>query len=353
MKVSEFEYELPPERIAQEPCARREDARLLVHAVATDETEHRVVRELPKLLRAGDLLVVNDTRVRRARLHLKRSTGGAVELLLFGPEPGCEADFTWRCMARPAARLKPGEIVADVSGEFQVRMRERVGGPEWLVDLPPLANDELEAKLEQFGSLPLPPYIQREIGHESSADADRYQTVYSDKLGAVAAPTAGLHFTDELLAQLAEAGIETAKVTLHVGAGTFLPISVEETDEHQMHSEEFLVPEATVQAVARCRARGGRVIAVGTTSLRALESSLGANGELVVGSGSTELFVTPGYAFAVVDVLLTNFHLPRSTLLMLVAAFCGREKMFALYQEAIEREYRFYSYGDAMLLTRA
>lgn len=352
MKVSEFDYELPPERIAQEPSARREDARLLVHEVATNETAHRVIRDLPELLRAGDLLVVNDTRVRRARLHLRRTTGGAVELLLFGPEPGCEADSTWRCMAKPAARLKPGEIVADESGEFQVRMRERVGGPEWLVDLPQLESEALEEQLEKFGTLPLPPYIQRQAGSESAVDAERYQTVYSDQLGAVAAPTAGLHFTQELLQRLEATGIESARVTLHVGAGTFQPIGVEETDEHEMHSEEYLVPQATVDAVARCRARGGRVVAVGTTSLRALESSLDADEQLISGSGATELFVTPGYRFAVVDVLLTNFHLPRSTLLMLVAAFCGQERMFELYREAIEREYRFYSYGDAMLLTR-
>ncbi len=353
MKVSDFDYELPPERIAQEPSARREDARLLVHDSASGETAHRIVRDLPELLRAGDLLVVNDTRVRRARLHLKRASGGAVELLLLAPEPARATEYTWRCMARPAARLKPGEVVADESGEFQVTMRERVGGPEWLVDLPPLEGAALDAQLDRFGTLPLPPYIQRKVGAEDSEDVERYQTVYSKQLGAVAAPTAGLHFTEELLSRLGDEGIEHARVTLHVGAGTFQPISVEETDDHVMHREEYLVPPETVEAIRRCRARGGRVVAVGTTSLRALESSLDEGGQPVAGTGSTELFVTPGYKFAVVDVLLTNFHLPKSTLLMLVAAFCGRERMFELYREAIEREYRFYSYGDAMLLTRS
>ena len=347
MKVSDFDFELPAERIAQEPAQRREDARLLVDRL-DGAIEHSTVRELGRWCRSGDLLVLNDTRVRRARLHVKRATGGAVELLLLAPR----ADGTWKSMARPAARLKPGEVLEHPSGALRIRLVERVEGGEWLLEFPELAGNELEARLEEVGKLPLPLYIRRGDGEPTEEDLERYQTVYANELGAVAAPTAGLHFTDSLLAELEAQGIERTFVTLHVGAGTFQPVTAERTEDHVMHTESFTISDDTVNAVRRCRDRGGRVIAVGTTSLRALESSVDADGRLVPGHGDTDLFLTPGSKLHVVDRLLTNFHLPKSTLLMLVAAFSGLDRIRELYATAIVRAYRFYSYGDAMLLER-
>lgn len=346
MNVSEFDYELPRELIAQSPAQHREDARLLV-PLEDGGVEHSSIRDLPNWLRAGDLLVLNDTRVRRARLHARRETGGAVELLLLHPEE----EGAWLAMARPAARLKPGEVIS--ADGLTVRMLRRVETGEWLVEFPNLTGDELEARLEESGELPLPPYIQRGVGEQTAEDFERYQTVYARELGAVAAPTAGLHFTDSLLQRLEEAGVHKAFVTLHVGAGTFQPVTADRTEDHVMHSEWYSIPEATVAAVERCRSESGRVIAVGTTSLRALESSAAEYGSLRPGTGDTNLFLTPGSELRVADRLLTNFHLPKSTLLMLVAAFSGLERTRELYRIAIENEYRFYSYGDAMLLSRA
>lgn len=351
MNVSAFDYELPAELIAQAPSQPRDAARLFVHDVARDESRHAHVRELDRLLRAGDLLIVNDTRVRGARLLGRRASGGAVELLLLerdGPQ-------RWRALARPAGRLKPGETVELEGGELLARMLERDGEAWWLELSAPRAGAEpLELTLERCGRAPLPPYIVRPRGVDPARehDRERYQTVFARELGAIAAPTAGLHFTPELLERLQRAGIERASVTLHVGEGTFRPVTVEDTDAHVMHAERFALPAATVAAIERCRARRGRVVAVGTTSVRVLESCADANGVLRAGSGSTNLFLTPGATFRVVDALLTNFHLPRSTLLMLVSAFAGRERVLRLYAEAVASRYRFYSYGDALLLTR-
>jgi S-adenosylmethionine:tRNA ribosyltransferase-isomerase len=351
VKVADFDYELPPERIATEPLEPRHAARLFVHRRAADHSEHRSVRELPQLLQPGDLLVVNDTRVRSARLLGRRASGGAVELLLLERD----AAGRWRSLVKPAGRLRPGERIELEGGALHARLLERARGadgglaPEWWLELE--GPGDPEQLVERHGRMPLPPYILRARGAAPERDADReaYQTVFARASGAVAAPTAGLHFTPELLAALAARGVERASVTLHVGLGTFQPVAVADTSEHRMHSERFELPQATVQAVAAARARGGRVVAVGTTSVRVLESCVDEAGRLRAGAGETALFLTPGARFRAVDALLTNFHLPRSTLLMLVSAFAGRERVLRLYAEAIERGYRFYSYGDAQL----
>ncbi len=359
MKVTDFDYELPPERIAQFPAQRREDARLLAHRVANDETAHLTIRELPARLRAGDLLVVNDTRVLAARLAARRASGGAVELLVLGdaPLPG-----RFRTLARPARRLAVGEELAVEGSLARVRLVARetdsAGEPtaEWQAELvgvePQPAREGLRDLLDPGGRLPPPPYVERDRGESATdvLDRERYQTVYAREPGAVAAPTAGLHLSRELLALLAERGIERAAVTLHVGIGTFRPVTAERLEDHDMHAETFESSEAAAEAVRRCRERGGRVVAVGTTSLRVLESCAVGDGLVRAGRGETRLFLHPGKRVRVVDALLTNFHLPRSTLLMLVAALAGRERVLRLYAEAIERGYRFFSYGDAMLL---
>jgi len=359
VKLSDFDYELPPERIAQRPVEPRDSARLLVHEIGADRTEHATVRDLPGILREGDLLVANDTRVRAARLLGRRATGGAVEMLVLGP---AGASGRWRALVRPAKRLSPGETLEMEGGSIRARACERLlgsdgrPGAEWTfefveagADGPPRSVEEL---LERFGRMPLPHYVRRDAGEEDRREADRswYQTVFARVPGAVAAPTAGLHMTPELLRRLGERGIARTEITLHVGLGTFQPVAVEEIEDHTMHAEAFDVPEQAAAAVARTRGAGGRVVAIGTTSARALETCRGDAREIRAGSGQTRLFITPGYAFAVVDVLLTNFHLPRSTLLMLVSAFAGRERVLRLYREAIAEDYRFFSYGDAMLL---
>ena len=352
MKTSAFDYRLPEERIAHEPVWPRDSARMLVHGIAAGETRHLRVRDLPDCLGPEDLLVVNDTRVRSARLLGKRRSGAAVELLLLERN----AAGAWQALVQPAARLKPGEEVELEGGALLARMLERgrdeAGLPlaEWTLELFDAAGAAAgEEAVAEFGRVPLPPYIRRSGSEARPADQRDYQTIFARELGAAAAPTAGLHFTAELLARLDRAGIERAALTLHVGAGTFRPVTAEDTDQHRMHSERFVLPAATVRAVARCRARSGRVVCVGTTPARVLESCV-SDGGLRPGRGSTDLFITPGFRFRALDAILTNFHLPRSTLLMLVSAFAGRERTLSLYREAIEHGYRFYSYGDAMLL---
>ena len=353
MRLSDFDYELPETSIAQAPASPRDGARLLWHHVPSGRSEHSVVRELPRFLRPGDLLVVNDTRVRRARLVGRRSSGGAVEMLLLELRP----DLSWRALVRPAAKLRTGERVELESGRLVAVIGERgADGGERSVELLDSRTGERasEELVEAVGRAPLPPYIRRPRGEDPEAEHDResYQTLFARELGAVAAPTAGLHFTPELLARLEADGIERTSVTLHVGEGTFKSVTVEDVASHVMHSERYELTQATVDAIARCRARGGRVVAVGTTSVRVLESCAAATGSLVAGRGDTRLFLVPGAPFHVVDVLMTNFHLPKSTLLMLVSAFAGRERTLALYREAVELGYRFFSYGDAMLLER-
>jgi S-adenosylmethionine:tRNA ribosyltransferase-isomerase len=357
MNVSDFDYELPQELIAQVPAEPRDSARLLVHDVGRSATEHRTFRELAQLLAPGDLLVVNDTRVRRARLLGKRRSGGAVELLVLGPAatPG-----RWRALTRPAKRLREGEILELEDGAVLARAcarsfdSEGKPGAEWTFELSPADGGarSVEECLEAFGRMPLPPYIRRPAADAARREADGhwYQTVFAHETGAVAAPTAGLHFTRSLLEELEARGVARAEITLHVGAGTFQPVTAAAVEDHVMHVESFRIPESTVAAVEAARARGGRVIAVGTTSARALESASDDAGRIRAGAGETRLFITPGYRFRVIDALITNFHLPRSTLLMLVSAFVGREAVLERYADAIARRYRFFSYGDAMLL---
>jgi S-adenosylmethionine:tRNA ribosyltransferase-isomerase len=354
MKLEDFDYELPAERIAQEPAAERDAARLLVHDRARDATAHRSVRDLPELLRPGDLLDVNDTRVLSARLFARRASGGRVELLLVEP---AAVPRTWSALVHPARRLGDGEGLAlEGAPGWSVRLlgrgRDPGGKPEmeWRVRFEDDAGAVLapEDVLARAGHVPLPPYVTRP---DAAADAERYQTVFARAPGAVAAPTAGLHFTPALLARLAARGVERATVTLHVGPGTFQPVKAARIEDHVMHAERFVLPAETVAAVRAARARGSRVVAVGTTAVRVLESNADEHGELAARSGTTRLFLYPGARFRFVDALLTNFHLPRSTLLMLVSAFAGRERVLGLYREALQHGYRFYSYGDAMLLS--
>jgi S-adenosylmethionine:tRNA ribosyltransferase-isomerase len=344
MRVDLFDFALPPRLIAQRPAVPRDSARLL-HLPRHGPVGAHVVADLPALLRPGDLLVFNDTRVIPARLYGTRPGGGRVEaLLLHAQRPG-----VWQAMVKGAARLRPGTRLAFEGGlAAQVADRRDDGTVE--LDFQ-RADAEVLETLRAHGHMPLPPYIRG--GHDDARDRDDYQTVLARHDGAVAAPTAALHFTAPLLGRLRDAGIAIASVTLHVGIGTFQPVRVADTDRHVMHSERGELGPAVAEAIAACRARGGRVVAVGTTSLRVLESVAAGNGGAIVPwRGKTDLFITPGFRFRVVDLLLTNFHLPRSTLFMLVAAFAGLDRVKALYAEAITRGCRFYSYGDACLLER-
>jgi S-adenosylmethionine:tRNA ribosyltransferase-isomerase len=340
MRVADFDFELPAELIAQRALPRGASRLLVVDAEGP--ARHRSVADLPELLRPGDLLVVNDTRVMPARLFARRPPGGGrVELLLverLGP-------VEWDCLVKPGRRarpgteleLEPGLVARVVAKRDDGRHRVRFSQP-------------IEPHLERLGHVPLPPYIARP---DDDADRERYQTLFAARPGAIAAPTAGLHFSAELLAGLDARGVERVAVTLHVGIGTFKPVTAELVHEHVMEREGYEISPAAADAVARARRAGRRVVAVGTTVVRTLESAaLAGDGEVRAGAGATELFVTPGFRFQVVDALLTNFHLPRSTLLMLVSAFAGRERVLAAYREAIAAGYRFYSYGDAMLLER-
>jgi S-adenosylmethionine:tRNA ribosyltransferase-isomerase len=340
VKLSDFDYELPPALIAQHPAAERGASRLLHLVGRSGALADRQFRDLPAFLKAGDVLVMNNTRVIKARLTGRKESGGQVEVLIERVLDHERAYAQVRASKTPRAgsRLLLAEgAVAEVLGRagefFELRF---------------LDCTDVFALLEQVGSVPLPPYITHAA--DTSDDA-RYQTVYAQTPGAVAAPTAGLHFDDAMLARLKADGVQLAWVTLHVGAGTFQPVRVENLDEHTMHAEWYALPQATVDAIAAARAAGGRVVAVGTTSLRALESAAAA-GELRAGSTETRLFILPGYQFRVVDRLLTNFHLPRSTLMMLVSAFAGIENIRRAYAHAVAQRYRFFSYGDAMLIER-
>ena len=339
LKTSDFHYHLPPELIAQAPLPERSASRLL-HVPPGDASFADLhVRDLPSLLQPGDLLVFNDTRVIPARLFGNKATGGRVEILIERLLANNEA----RAQLGVSKSPKPGSRIAlDAGGEAEVLARDDAGFWHLRFHLP----EPLENWLLHAGRLPLPPYIQREPGAD---DAERYQTVFAKEVGAVAAPTAGLHFDDALLDALRARGIEFGHVTLHVGAGTFQPMRVDDIHEHRMHSEWINVGAELVQQVRRTRASGGRVVAIGTTVLRALESAL-VDGELQPFAGDTSIFIFPGYRIRSVDALLTNFHLPESTLLMLVSAFAGKERIVAAYEHAVRERYRFFSYGDAMLL---
>ncbi|WP_035382771.1 tRNA preQ1(34) S-adenosylmethionine ribosyltransferase-isomerase QueA [Ferriphaselus sp. R-1] len=338
MRTDLFDFHLPEELIAQHPPEQRGGSRLL--HVAGAELTHRQFADLPSLLRAGDLLVLNDTRVLKARLFGQKSSGGQVEVLV----ERVTGEHEVLAQVRASKSPKPGSRIV-LAGELAV---EVLGREDEFFLLRFLSEASAYDLLERYGKLPLPPYITHAAGEE---DETRYQTVFAREPGAVAAPTAGLHFSDAMLDILRAQGVATAHVTLHVGAGTFKPVRAENVSEHVMHSERYSIPPSTVEAIRETRARGGRVVAVGTTSLRALESAA-RSGELLAGAGETDIFITPGYAFRVVDVLLTNFHLPRSTLLMLVCAFGGMENLLAAYREAVAQGYRFFSYGDAMLIER-
>ena len=339
MKKSDFHYALPPELIAQAPLPRRSASRLLSVPPGDLPFEDLQVTDLPDLLRAGDLLVFNDTRVIPARLHGQKATGGRVEIMVERLQPGNEA-LAQLGVSKPP---KPGSrIELDAGGAAQVLGRE---GEFWRLRFD--VEGTLADWLQQAGQLPLPPYIRRTPGAD---DAERYQTVFAREAGAVAAPTAGLHFDEPLLDALRARGVAMGQVTLHVGAGTFQPVRVEDLREHRMHSEWLNVGARLVEQVRDTRAAGGRVVAVGTTVVRALESATGEDGTLHPFSGETRLFILPGYRIRSVDALLTNFHLPESTLLMMVSAFAGKERMFAAYDHAIRERYRFFSYGDAMLI---
>ncbi|WP_127998540.1 tRNA preQ1(34) S-adenosylmethionine ribosyltransferase-isomerase QueA [Piscinibacter defluvii] len=337
--LADFDFELPPELIAQHPAAERSASRLLDGRA--EAPVDRVFRELPALLEPGDLLVFNDTRVIKARLLGRKASGGAVEALVERVLPGREVLAHLRASKSPRA----GALLR-FADAFEAEVLGR-GGPEDSLFRLRLPEDPF-VLLERHGHVPLPPYITHA---DDAEDERRYQTVFAARPGAVAAPTAALHFDAALLAALAGRGIGRANVTLHVGAGTFQPVRSETIAEHRMHSEWYEVGTATVEAIERTRAAGGRIVAVGTTTLRALESAA-LSGTLAPGSRETDIFITPGFRFRVVDRLVTNFHLPRSTLLMLVSAFAGHARMRALYAHAVRERYRFFSYGDAMLLSR-
>jgi S-adenosylmethionine:tRNA ribosyltransferase-isomerase len=339
MRTSDFDYHLPVELIAQTPATPRDTARLLVLDRGTGAVEHRVFHEIGAYLRAGDLLVVNDTRVMRARLHGTVESGGEVEALLLRDL----GQGRWEALVRPGRRLRVGRRMRFVRGGSAVaaEVEDVLTGGERVLRFDAVLD------LEQVGEVPLPPYI-----HTAAADDERYQTVYARDARSAAAPTAGLHFTPELLDRLREAGIDTATVTLHIGPGTFRPVSAEDPREHPMHEEYFQFSAEAAAALTAARARGGRIVCVGTTVVRVLEqvAEFAGHGPPQAMSGWTRLLILPGHRFRLVDVLITNFHLPRSTLLMLVSALAGRESILHAYNEAVAQKYRFYSFGDAMLI---
>jgi S-adenosylmethionine:tRNA ribosyltransferase-isomerase len=354
LDLGAYDYPLPPELVAQDPLPRRDASRLLVLDRASGALAHRRFSDLPALLRPGDLLVTNRSRVFPARLLGRREGGGAAEILLVrqdGPQ-------VWQAMVRPGRRLRPGTTV-EVAPGFRVRIEGPPSRPGLPDPSPPaepsplrpvrLLSDSLDpaTAVERHGHVPLPPYIHRT---DRPSDRERYQTVYARETGSVAAPTAGLHFTPDLLERLHARGVERAELVLHVGPGTFRPVEARDVRQHRVEPERFLIPAETAASVDRTRAEGRRVVAVGTTATRALESSLGRDGRVRPGDGETDLVIVPGFRFRATDALVTNFHLPRSSLLLLVSAFAGRERILAAYAEAARRRYRFYSYGDAMLL---
>jgi S-adenosylmethionine:tRNA ribosyltransferase-isomerase len=344
VRLEDLDYDLPDELIAQEPAARRDEARLLVVERSSGRLHDQRVSDLPAWLRAGDVLALNETRVRPARLEVRRPSGGRVELLFVRPEPAAAGE-AWRVLAKPAKHVRPGEPLATADGSLEL---EWAGEGEQGERVVRVTRGDLAATLRTQGALPLPPYIRHAPG---AADAERYQTVFARIEGAVASPTAGLHFTDELLARLAARGVAQARVLLHVGPGTFRPVTAADPREHRMDEEWFELPADAAATLAAARAAGGRIVAVGTTSVRALESACDANGgSLAPASGWTRKFIHPPYGFQAVDVLMTNFHLPRTTLLLLVAAFAGEGLLREAYAHAVRERYRFFSYGDAMLV---
>jgi S-adenosylmethionine:tRNA ribosyltransferase-isomerase len=344
MRISDFDYELPEKLIAQKPPARRDASRMLIVDRASQTWHDSQFTSLPNYLRANDMLVLNNTRVFPARLRGERMpSGGAIELLLLREiEPNA-----WQALARPARRLPKGTRIVFGEAKLQAEVVELLDGGIRLIRFE--TEQDLDRLIDQIGETPLPPYIKREQGL-ADGDRDRYQTIYANQRGAIAAPTAGLHFSPEVLARVEELGVQVVQITLHIGYGTFEPVRVDDVNHHAVAPEWFSIPADTAQLINRARTEGGRVVSVGTTTARALESAAGSNGEIAAKSGSTDLTIIPGYKFRAVDALLTNFHLPRSSLLMLVSAFAGRELVLAAYAHAVADLYRFYSYGDCMLI---
>lgn len=338
MKKSDFDFYLPEELIAQTPLERRDGSRLLALDKYTGEIEHRHFYDLPEFLKAGDCLVMNNSRVLPARLIGTRKTGGMVELVLLRDL----GEGRWECLSRPGRKTKPGTELSFGDGELNAVVEAVVEGGNRIVRFD-YEGIFLEV-LERLGKMPLPPYIKEELN-----EPERYQTVYSRELGSAAAPTAGLHFTEELLEKLKAKGVKLCYVTLHVGLGTFRPVKEDEIEDHEMHSEFCIIPEETAQAINETK-RAGRIVAVGTTSCRTLESFAKEDGTLEACSGWTDIFIYPGYKFKCIDALITNFHLPESTLIMLVSALAGRENILNAYKTAVEERYRFFSFGDAMFI---
>ncbi len=339
MKTKDFDYYLPEELIAQTPIKKRDDSRLMLLDKTTGEIEHRHFYELPELLAPGDCLVMNDSRVIPARLFGRRVTGGAVEVLLLRDK----GDGVWECLTRPGRKTKVGTELIFGEGALKAVVTGSVEGGNKLLRFE-YKGIFLEI-LERLGRMPLPPYI-----HEELEDSERYQTVYSRVNGSAAAPTAGLHFTEKLLDDIRAKGVETAFVTLHVGLGTFRPVKAENIEDHEMHAEYCIISQETADKINICRSSGGRVISVGTTSCRTLESRAESDGHIEEFAGWTNIFIYPGYRFKCVDALITNFHLPQSTLIMLVSALAGREHVLSAYEEAVRERYRFFSFGDAMFI---
>ena len=341
LRAADFDYPLPAELIAQAPAPERDQARLLVFDRGRGTLQHSTIKGLPGFLRPGDLLVFNDTRVRAARLFGHAANAGAVEVLLFTTAAG-----DWQCLGRPAKRFGVGTVLT-FGDDVEARVLGTLGGGRYVLRFPP--SVDVPQLMARHGEVPLPPYIKRPDG-ALAIDRERYQTVFASHEGAVAAPTAGLHFTESLLESVQRMGVECAWLTLHVGPATFLPVRSENIAEHRVDPEWTIIPEETAAAVSRAKREGRRVVAVGTTTVRALESAARESGRVEAGELWAGAFIVPGFSFRVVDALLTNFHLPRSTLLMLVAAFAGREEVLTAYAVAVRERYRFYSYGDALLI---
>ena len=340
MKTDDFDYELPKELIAQTPLKNRSESKLLVMDRVTGALEHKHFYDIIDYLNKGDALVINDTKVIPARIiGVKEETGAIIELLLLKDEVG----DTWECLAKPQKRLKVGTIITFGNGELKAKVRETKEEGITIVDL--IYDGILMEILEHLGTMPLPPYI-----HEKLKDQDRYQTVYAKNYGSAAAPTAGLHFTTELLDKIKAKGIEIVHVTLHVGLGTFRPVNVEDVTKHVMHTEHYIVTKEAADKLNEIKANGGKIIAVGTTSVRTLETVISKNDKFVPSNDDTNIFIYPGFTFKAIDGLITNFHLPKSTLVMLVSAFSSKENIMNAYQEAIKHNYRFFSFGDAMFI---
>ena len=342
MLVKDFDYLLPPELIARYPVPERDASRLMLLRRQTGRFGDDLFRNIATYLEPGDLLVMNDTRVIPARLFGRKATGGRVEIFLVRRTEGVAE--SWTCLMRSSKGVREGQLIELAAG-MTACVRTRLDEGSWQIEF--FGQDSFDAWLEREGQMPLPPYLQRAA---DGLDRERYQTVFARIPGAVAAPTAGLHFTRELLAELKEKGVDSACLTLHTGLGTFQPLRVERVEDHRIHTESYHIPEETAEAIRATKERRKRVIAVGTTTARTLEYASNGAGHVRAGAGEADIFIYPGYTFKVVDALVTNFHLPESTLIMLVSAFAGKDKVFDAYREAVSRGYRFYSYGDAMLI---